>query len=125
MFAMEKLLSGFDVRVAAFEVCDVRSGWCLDMVPADELALHYVLAGQGTIRIGESAPMPLAPATVVVVPPGHRRVFTAGRPNGGEPVPVAPSDGCCAPLTQGLVRRDAGDEKPAKPAGGATTRPPS
>ncbi len=109
MFAMEKLLSGFDVRIAAFEVCDVRGGLCLDLVPADELALHYVLAGQGYIRIGESAPLPLAPATVVVVPPGHRRAFTAGRPNGGEPKLATPSDGCCAPLTQSLVRRDVGD----------------
>ena len=78
MFAMEKLLSGFDVRVAAFEVCDVRSGWCLDMVPADELALHYVLAGQGTIRIGESAPMPLAPPVMIAVFPSISSAMLAG-----------------------------------------------
>ncbi len=109
MLAMEKLLSGFDVRVAAFEVCDVRGGWCLDLAPADDLALHYVLAGRGTLRSGDFAPMRLEPATVVVVPPGHRRTFIAGRPNGGEPVPVEPSDGCCMPLTRGLVRREVGN----------------
>ena len=73
MFAMEKLLSGFDVRVEAFEVCDVRGGWCLDLAPANELALHYVLAGQGTLRLGESTLLPLEPATVVVVNAGRTR----------------------------------------------------
>ena len=75
MLAIEKLLSGFDVRVAAFEVCNMRAGWRLDLPPSDELALHYVLDGRGSLHIGDAASMPLGPATVVVVPP----LFTALR----------------------------------------------
>jgi len=112
MLAIEKLLSGFDVRVAAFEVCNLHGGRRLDFAPSDELALHYVLDGRGSLRIGEQAAVTVAPATVVVIPPGHRRTFTAGQPNGNEPVPLTPADGCCAPLTQGLVRRHRGNGQP-------------
>jgi len=112
MLAIERLLSGFDVRVAAFEVCDLRGGLRLDFASSDELALHYVLDGQGTLCIGNTAARPLGQATVVVVPPGHRRTFIAGRANGGEPVPITPTDACCTPLTQGLVRRRRGNGQP-------------
>ena len=112
MLAIEKLLSGFDVRVAAFEVCNLRAGWRLDLEPPDELALHYVLDGRGSLHVCDGESMPLGPATVVVVPPGHKRTFVAGRANGKEPRPVSSGDGCCAPLTQGLVRRNTGNGQP-------------
>lgn len=108
MAAMEKLLSGFDVRVAAFEVCELGDGLRLDFAPAEEPALHYVLDGAGSLTVGDAAPVPVSAATVVIVPPGRRRTLVAGGPvlaNGGAPAPLSPSSHCCRPLTQGLASR--------------------
>ena len=113
VLAMEKFLSAFDVQVEAFEVCDLHNGWRLDLPGTDDVALHYILAGEGMVCVDGGPPLPVAASSVVLVPPGCQQRFSAGQELREAPGRVAAAgDMQCLPLPHGLLRREAGNGKP-------------
>ncbi len=120
VLAIEKFLSAFDVRVEAFRICAIRRGWRLAVAPTDQLALYYVLAGQGTIRISDGDPAVIGPSTVILVPPGHQQEIAAPHPDDLETRPAEPADIRCLPLTEGLVnfKTENGPQKVVLACGG-------
>ena len=65
----DHLVEGLDVGISAFAVCDVRRR--ANLVVQDEKAasLHYVLSGSGLAQPLVGTAIPLAPHTVVILPP--------------------------------------------------------
>ncbi len=49
MAGIETLLSAFEVRVEPFAICDVRSGWRMELDQLGYVTIHYALSGRGTI----------------------------------------------------------------------------
>jgi AraC family transcriptional regulator, activator of mtrCDE len=68
---LDELLGAIELDVAPFAVCEIRRGWSVDMPPDGHTALHFVVAGSGTVRVGGDAPRVFAPGSVVVIPPGR------------------------------------------------------
>lgn len=71
---LESLFDGLDVVTAPFAVCELRGHMQLAMPKSDNATIHYVLAGQGCLTVGEDTRADLAPGAMVVLPPGlaHR-----------------------------------------------------
>lgn len=64
---LEKLLEALSVRVRPFATCDVSPDWRLRMDDLEDVALHFVLSGVGTLScLGER--YPLKSGTLAIVP---------------------------------------------------------
>lgn len=68
---LDELLGAIELDVAPFAVCEIRRGWSVDMPPDGHTALHFVVAGEGTVRVAGDPPRPFSPGSVVVIPPGR------------------------------------------------------
>jgi AraC-like DNA-binding protein len=70
MLTFDQLCRGLEVEISAFAICEVRQDATFELAEETDCAVHYVLSGEGTAwrATGESAP--LAPHTVMIVPPG-------------------------------------------------------
>lgn len=76
---LDELLSAVDLEVAPFAVCEIRRGWSVDMPPDGHTVLHFVVAGQGTVRVGAEPARTFWPGAVIVIPPGRpHRVDVVG-----------------------------------------------
>lgn len=64
---LEKLLENLDVRVRPFAVCNIGRGWQLRLAPADSVALHYILYGQGRFCSAE-AETQVSSGDLIIVP---------------------------------------------------------
>ena len=102
--ALDRLLTTLAVQLHAFAVCEVEEGWRLVIDPMDAIVIHYILAGEGTVRTEGGAEAPFATHSVIVVPAGRRQ--SIGAPTRGGPEGVA--DERCEMLADGLVRFTAG-----------------
>jgi len=67
---LEKLLAHLDLEVEPFALCEIGSGWRLNLRGPDAVVLHFVLQGRGALRCSVREPTPLEPDVLVVVPPG-------------------------------------------------------
>lgn len=67
---LDRLLAVLDIGVPHFTVCDIRDGWEMCFDSCTSASLHYCLAGVGTLVVPGLAPIPLAPHTFVLLPPG-------------------------------------------------------
>jgi AraC-like DNA-binding protein len=56
------------LRVHAFAVCEIQEGYQLDFNPMEAVTIHYVLAGNGVVKVGSSTSVSFSPDCVVVVP---------------------------------------------------------
>jgi AraC-like DNA-binding protein len=101
---LDRILDGLDVEVAPFKICEIREGASLLIEDHRDTSLHYVLAGEGTVRLPTGAEIPLRPHTVVVAPPGARLTVTHG---GATALPVPH----CRPLPGGWERATIGEGK--------------
>jgi AraC-like DNA-binding protein len=64
---LEKLLEALSVRVRPFATCDVSSDWRLRMDDLEDVVLHFVLSGTGTLSCGGDR-YPLTSGTLAIVP---------------------------------------------------------
>ena len=109
MAGIETLLSAFEVRVEPFAICDVRSGWRMDLDQLGYVTIHYALTGRGTIQIGQNHRFEFGPDTIVIVPRGMpQKIATQGarRASGAE------DDTECVPVPEGMRWLRAGDGTP-------------
>lgn len=105
---LDELLAAVDLDVAPFAVCEIRRGWSVDMPPDGHTMLHFVVAGEGTVRVGADPPHAFSPGAVIVIPPGRpHRVDLRGP---GSDVVDAAAD--CSIPEHGLRRLVAGEGRP-------------
>lgn len=93
---LDRLLGALDVSVAAFAVCDVRTGTTLDLPGAGGVEVHYVLRGAGAVQSPNHPQVRFGPRSVLLIPPGlgHRIVpDEEGDVLSGHEVRVQPSEG--------------------------------
>ena len=106
---LANLLSTLAVEVHAFALCEIQSGWRLHKQGLDDaLLIHYVLAGTGTIVVGDQSPISFGPNCMVIPPRGvpHSLGFAGARHavTAGDALRVRP-DGLVA-ITAGDGSRD-------------------
>lgn len=65
---LDKLLTTLAVRIHAFALCEIKTGWQLVFEPMKAVTIHYVLAGTGSLRTNGGIDTPYAPFNVIVVP---------------------------------------------------------
>lgn len=73
MTSYDRLLAALVVHLHPASVCIIGQGWRLAFAPLKTVTVHHVLAGSGSVRVGNAAPLPYAPGSVIIVPPrqGH------------------------------------------------------
>ena len=64
---LEKLMENLAVQVRPFAICQIGRGWRLSLEPADSIALHYILSGEGTFRYPEGESQ-ISSGHLIVVP---------------------------------------------------------
>lgn len=76
---LDRLLVTLAVRLHAFSICEIKQGWRLVFDFKERVTVHYVLAGSGSLRVGEAEPTSLAQHRIVIVPPTFRQSLEVGR----------------------------------------------
>lgn len=104
MAALEKLLSAFDVEVDPFAICDVRQGWRLDLAGQGCVTVHFALQGAGLLRLGDGAPVPFEPNTIILIP----RAMTQSIATHGAERACTGDETTCVSLSEGLRWLQAG-----------------
>lgn len=78
--SIERLLSMLEVRLNAVGLCQVADRTRLDLPAKDDVLIHFVLKGHGTIAVADGDPIALRPGMLVFVPPGmDQQLSGAGR----------------------------------------------
>ena len=102
---LDRFLITLAVRLHAFAVCEIKQGWRLNFDPMDAITIHYVLAGNGTLRIGTGVTVSISAQNIVIVPARTSQSL-------GEATDVfeeARADDRCTLIDDGLVQFTAGD----------------
>jgi hypothetical protein len=116
---LDRLLTTLDVALHAFALCEVQGGHRLVFDPMEAVVVHYVLAGEGTVRLADGAGAALRPDRLVIVPPRLGQALeapgSADAPGGGAPpLRDVPADERCAALEAGGMVRFVVGDAPAK-----------
>lgn len=95
---LEQLFENLDVSVEPFASCHVARGWRLGLPVRDWVILHFVLEGEGALRVGsgsDAVPYPLSPGALALMPPSLTHAVECGSDvrressvRGDEPGPV-------------------------------------
>lgn len=101
----DRLLAALVVHLHAASVCTIGQGWRLAFAPFEAVTIHHVLAGSGTVQVGNASPLPYRPGSVIVVPPRQAHVVGDAWPEARE---VAAEDHC-GPFADGLAAFAVGD----------------
>ncbi len=103
--ALDRLLTTLAIRLHACSVCQIQHGWGLAYSAFDAITIHFVLAGQGALRVGTGPVLPFAVRSALVVP-AHQPHVLGGL---GAGVQLLQADEHCSMLGDGLVAFTAGD----------------
>jgi AraC-like DNA-binding protein len=103
---LERLLLTLAVRVHAFSVCEVQSGWRLAFDPEEGITVHYVLAGAGTVQLPGAVPVQFGSQHLLIVPAGVPHSVSEG---GDHIVGEARAADNCSILRDRLIKFTAGD----------------
>lgn len=101
----DRLLAALVVHLHAASVCTIGQGWRLAFAPFEAVTIHHVLAGAGTVQVGNASPLPYGPGSVIVVPPRQAHIV-------GDALPEArdvDAEDHCGPFADGLARFAVGD----------------
>ena len=102
---LDRLLTTLAVRIHAFAMCEIKSGWRLVFEPMDAVTIHYVLNGSGTVRISGGIDVTYAPLSIIVVP--AKVVQSLGETHAVKAEANASEN--CGMLADRLVKFTAGD----------------
>ena len=102
---LDRLLTTLAVHLHAFAVCEIETGWRLVIDGMNQITIHYVLAGEGTLRTETGSEVPFQARNIIVVPAGQKQSLGAATGILGE---GAASDNCVM-LADGLVQLTAGN----------------
>ena len=79
---LEALISSLHVDFVNLTECVVSKGWRLSFSATDRPGIHYNLTGHGQVRIGRKSPVPIAPHTLIIVPPRQSFAIEAAGSSG-------------------------------------------
>lgn len=102
---LETLFDRLDVRLDAFAMCEIENSCSMQCDPLDMLVVHFVLRGEGSIDC-EHGSFHIRAGTMIVVPKK-----LAKRINGAGPVLTVVEAKEACPLTEGMVRFRACEQK--------------
>ncbi len=102
---LDRLLTTLAIRLHACSVCQIQHGWGLAYSAFDAITIHFVLAGQGTWRVGTGPVLPFAARSALVVPAHQPHVLGGSGPG----IQLVRADEHCSMLGDGLVSFTAGD----------------
>ena len=102
---LDRLLTTLAVRLHACSVCQIQHGWGLTYSAFNAITIHFVLAGQGALRVGTGPVLPFAARSALVVPV-HQPHMLGGLGMGAR---LVRADEHCSMLGDGLVSFTAGD----------------
>ncbi len=105
---LDRLLQTLDVRLSAFALLRVGSGYRLDFQGSSAPIIHYVLTGHGQMEFHSGSTIRIETGDVIVLPPGCRKMLSS---EAGASVDVRPSDNC-EMVSDGLLRIVVGDDGP-------------
>jgi AraC family transcriptional activator of mtrCDE len=74
---LDKLLTALNVRIGAFEICEISHGWRLLFDPRDSATVHYAVMGSGVMRTSNGDAFPLEEDSFVMLPPRLEHSFGA------------------------------------------------
>ena len=76
---LEKLFENLALHVDAFATCGVSRGWRLTVPGLDWVVLHFVMQGDGVVRMPAGAVYPIPCYSLAVVPTGIEHNLECGR----------------------------------------------
>ena len=101
---LDRLLQTLDVRLSAFALLRVGSGYRLNFQGSSAPIVHFVLTGRGYMEFDADLKFQIEPGDVIVLPPGCRK---AVRPDDGPSTDVLPGNHC-EMVSDGLLKVDVG-----------------
>ena len=75
---LERLFENLALTVDPFATCAVAQGWRLRLPRRDWVVFHFILEGEGALRLSPTDARPLRPGTLVVIPPGLAHAVECG-----------------------------------------------
>ncbi len=103
--ALDRLMTTLAVHLHTFAVCRIEPGWRLRLGRMEQITVHYVLEGSGSLKLEDGGGAAFAPHSIILVPPGQAQSL-AGL---GEVLREARDEDNCALLADGLIAFRAGE----------------
>jgi AraC family transcriptional activator of mtrCDE len=75
---MDKLFENLELSVEPFATCRLADGWRLRLPRRDWVTLHYILDGDGELKLGSGGVFPLARNWLAVIPAGLTHSLQCG-----------------------------------------------
>jgi AraC family transcriptional activator of mtrCDE len=101
---LDRLLTALDVAPHAFSICRIRTRWRMVFPVFRIITVHFVLRGSGHLRIGDGAPLPFGPSSVLIAPALQSHWVGEA----AEDARICPAGEQCALLGDGMVEFSAG-----------------
>lgn len=76
---LDSLLDNLELKVDPFAACRVADGWRLRLPGNDWVTLHFILQGEGALRLGSGELLALGPNMLAIIPPGIVHAIQCGR----------------------------------------------
>ena len=77
---LERLLEDMELSLDAFAVCEVASGWRLRLDLVGWVTVHFVLSGDGRLRMADTPALAMPMNSLAVVPAHRRHAIEIGEP---------------------------------------------
>lgn len=103
---LDRLMTTLAVHLHTFAVCRIEPGWRLRLGRMDQITIHYVLEGSGTLRLEEGGGAMFAPHSIILVPPDQAQSLAGP----GEVLREARDEDNCVLLADGLIAFRAGED---------------
>ncbi len=104
---LDRLLSSLEAHVNSFAICEVQRGFSLALEPMKAPIAHYVLRGNGRLRLDRGIEIPLRQHDFLLLPPERPHWIEVP---GGALIEVRGPDHCTA-LIDGMLRIAATQER--------------
>ncbi len=75
---MEKLFDNLALKVDPFAACRLADGWRLRLPCRDWVTFHYVLSGEGELKLGSGELLDMKSNSLAVMPPGLNHAIQCG-----------------------------------------------
>ena len=103
---LDRLMTTLAVHLHTFAVCRIEPGWRLRLGRMDQITVHYVLEGSGTLRLEEGGGAAFAAHSIILVPPGQAQSLAGP----GKVLREARDEDNCVLLADGLIAFRAGED---------------
>ena len=75
---LDSLLANLDLKVDPFAACRLADGWRLRLPGNDRVIFHFLLQGEGALRLGPGEPLALKSNSLAIIPPGLNHAIQCG-----------------------------------------------